>query len=162
MFVRPTRYHYNVVHCNKNTRTEMPVSVGTHAEFQMCLSKHQLVAVDCTAKWCGPCQFIGPIFAQLAVQFPQIHFVKVDVDENGETAAALDVQAMPTFVFFHRGKKVGSTVGASEANLRAQIANLAARIVVPGEAAQAAPAQQAAQQAAPPQDDNVLRPPVLE
>lgn len=142
----------------------MPISVGTHAEFQICLSEHQLVAVDCTATWCGPCQRIGPVFARLADQFPQIHFVKVDVDENGETAAALDVQAMPTFVFFHRGQKVGNLVGSSEAKLRAHIANLAARFVAATTANEQATPQATPQapQATPQTNTADLRPPVLE
>ena len=80
----------------------MPAFVATFAEFGMCLAKHELVAVDFTASWCGPCKRIGPVFAELSQSFPQIHFVKVDVDENEETAARFGVKAMPTFGFFAR------------------------------------------------------------
>ena len=42
----------------------------------------QLVVVDFTATWCGPCQRIGPKFVEMAGEFTDCVFVKVDVDQN--------------------------------------------------------------------------------
>ena len=130
----------------------MPNFVNTYAEFVMCLEEHDLVAVDFTASWCGPCKRIGPVFAKLANEFPQIHFVKIDVDENAETAAHYNVQAMPTFAFFHKGQKVADVVGASGERLKAALAKLSTL------ESQQPPAEPEAVSA----PNAVLRPPVLE
>lgn len=39
------------------------------------------IVVDFTATWCGPCKFMAPIFVELSKKFPEIIFLKVDVDE---------------------------------------------------------------------------------
>ena len=98
---------------------------STKAEFDAVLAEAaaagKAVVVDFTATWCGPCQRIAPLFAQLASEFPQADFIKVDVDENQETAAACQVSAMPTFKVFRDKKEVGMIRGADPNGLRALI-----------------------------------------
>ena len=71
--------------------------------------------------WCGPCQRIAPVYAQLALEFPQCEFIKVDVDENQETAMACQVSAMPTFKVFKDKAEVGMLRGADPDGLKALI-----------------------------------------
>merc|ERR1719498_398433 len=92
--------------------------LATKAEFDETIKSDKLVVVDFTASWCGPCQRIAPVFAKLQEEMPDIVFVKVDVDENEETAGACNIQAMPTFQFYKDGKKVHEFSGASEDKIR--------------------------------------------
>lgn len=79
----------------------------------------KLVVVDFTATWCGPCQRIAPVFAELAEQYAEsCTFVKVDVDEHGELTAALGVSSLPTFLFFRGGEQIDMLRGADEEGLR--------------------------------------------
>jgi len=64
---------------------------------------------------------IGPKFEAMAAEFADVLFIKVDVDENAETAAAVGIQCMPTFMFYRDGEKVGEFSGADEAQLRAKV-----------------------------------------
>ena len=48
---------------------------------------------------CGPCKAIAPFYEQLSNKYPNALFLKVDVDECPETAAAYNVNSMPTFIF---------------------------------------------------------------
>ena len=97
-------------------------TIATKAEFDAALneaaSKGRTLIVDFTASWCGPCQRVAPIYEALAKEFPHVEFVKVDVDENGETAQEYQVSAMPTFKALRDKKEVGSLRGADPDGLR--------------------------------------------
>ncbi|GMH64189.1 hypothetical protein TL16_g03907 [Triparma laevis f. inornata] len=109
--------------------------IATKAEFDSIVAGDKLVVVDFTASWCGPCQMIAPIFAQLAETYGDVVFVKVDlaetygdvvfvkvdVDANEETAAACEISAMPTFQYYKGGAKVDELVGASKEGLEGKI-----------------------------------------
>merc|ERR1712022_33784 len=96
----------------------------TKADFDKALADagDKLVVVDFTATWCGPCQRIAPVFVKLAEEMPNVVFVKVDVDENEETAQECGIQAMPTFQYYKSGSKVHEFSGASEDKIREAIA----------------------------------------
>ena len=103
----------------------MVYSVTTKAEFDEIIQSHKRVAVDFTATWCGPCQFIGPKFEALAANYTSIKFIKVDVDQNSETAEDQRISAMPTFKFFKDGQKFDEDlVGADESKLTGIIERL--------------------------------------
>ena len=53
----------------------------------------------------------------MSEEITDVVFVKVDVDENPETAAKYSVSAMPTFIFIKGGEVVDRLMGASEARL---------------------------------------------
>jgi len=80
-----------------------------------------LVVLDCFATWCGPCKVIAPKVAKFSEEYPQAKFFKVDVDEVSDVAQELGIRAMPTFLLFKNGEKVGEVVGANERALEAAI-----------------------------------------
>ena len=105
----------------------MPEQIKTKAEFDTILKSNPKVLVDFTASWCGPCKMIAPVFEQLAGENPEVKFIKVDVDENGEAAQEMGVQAMPTFMAFHNGAKVEEFAGANAEKLKTMVAGLKAK-----------------------------------
>ena len=98
----------------------------TKAEFdaELASAGGKLVVVDFTATWCGPCQMIAPLFGELSEKNPDVVFVKVDVDENQETAAACGINCMPTFQFYKNGAKAFEMQGADPNQLTAKVAAL--------------------------------------
>lgn len=81
--------------------------------------------VDFWASWCGPCRAMAPIFEELAAENKGVMFAKVNVDDNPELAAKYEILAIPTIVFFNKGKKAAARVGvASKEQLQKKIKEL--------------------------------------
>ena len=68
---------------------------------------------------------IAPLFKELSDEYPNVVFLKVDVDDNPDTAAKYGVSAMPTFVFIKKGEVVDRLMGANPAALKDLCENLA-------------------------------------
>jgi thioredoxin 1 len=89
------------VSLNKISNNIMKVTHITNVEQFAELTKQGLCIVDYGAKWCGPCRRIAPEFDRLSEQFPDITFLKIDVDEVPELCT--DIACLPTFVFLSDG-----------------------------------------------------------
>lgn len=71
------------------------------------------VLVDYWAEWCGPCKMVAPILEEVAVDLSdKLTVGKVDVDENQELAAQLNIMSIPTLVLFKDGEVIDQAVGA--------------------------------------------------
>merc|ERR1712093_633197 len=103
-------------------RTTMPATTITSVEaWNELKTQDKTVFVDFTATWCGPCQFIGPYFQELATENEDAIFVKVDVDEMSSIAQECKISAMPTFKAYKKGEQVGELVGANKEKLAALV-----------------------------------------
>ncbi|XP_064472018.1 thioredoxin-like protein 1 [Ornithodoros turicata] len=117
----------------------MPVKqITDEARFQAELSNsgHNLVVVDFTASWCVPCQRIAPHFESLSNKYLRAVFLKVDIDQCRETAAAQGVSSVPTFVFFRNKQKVTTLTGADPGTLERKIQELLASTPAEGPSAE--------------------------
>jgi len=70
------------------------------------------VFVDFWAPWCGPCQMMGPIVAELAEEYGgKVKVAKMNVDESQVTPGKYQIMSIPSFLVFKGGEKVDQTVG---------------------------------------------------
>ncbi|RDD38726.1 Thioredoxin [Trichoplax sp. H2] len=79
----------------------------------------KLVVIDFYADWCGPCRKISPKFEEMSddPEYSNVVFLKVDVDENSETTETCGIRSMPTFLFYIKGEKKATVIGADESKL---------------------------------------------
>ncbi len=77
------------------------------------LENDKPVLVDFWAPWCGPCRVIAPSLEEIAdEQSDQLRIVKLNVDENQQTAARYGVMSIPTLIVFKNGEPAKTIVGA--------------------------------------------------
>ena len=81
--------------------------------FDEIVGGNKPVLVDFWATWCGPCQFMLPIFDKLSKKYAsRVTFGRLNVDDNQGVAMRYDVYAIPTFIMFMNGRAVDRAVGA--------------------------------------------------
>ena len=85
---------------------------ATTENFEKIASTNEIVVADFWATWCGPCRSFGPIFEKVSEKYPEIPFVKVDIDKSNEIAAAAQIQAVPTVMVIKRGEVIYRQAGA--------------------------------------------------
>jgi len=69
--------------------------------------------VDYCAKWCGPCKALIPRLELLEAQYPDVTFVKVDVDENMDASLDLGIRTVPTIMIYNGEELVSRSLGAN-------------------------------------------------
>jgi thioredoxin 1 len=86
------------------------------------LEANQPVLVDFWAPWCGPCRIIAPHLEELDAEREDLTVVKMNVDENPQTAAKYGIMSIPTLILFKHGEVAKQVVGAlPKARLTAEL-----------------------------------------
>jgi thioredoxin 1 len=85
----------------------------TDSNFQAeVLESEVTVLVDFWAPWCGPCRVIAPSLEEINEEQENLRVVKLNVDENQQTAARYDVMSIPTLIVFKNGEAAHKIIGA--------------------------------------------------
>jgi len=85
----------------------------TDANFQSeVIEADSPVLVDFWAAWCGPCRVVAPVLEEIAAEREDLRIVKLNVDENQQTAAAFEVLSIPTMILFKNGQIAKKIIGA--------------------------------------------------
>jgi thioredoxin 1 len=103
----------------------MVKDVTDHTFETSVLRSTKPVLVEYWAQWCGPCRQLGPVLEAIAAEHANaIDVVKLNADENPQTAVRYGVMLIPTVAVFSGGEVVKRLVGArSKAALLREVAD---------------------------------------
>ena len=101
---------------------------ATDATFAELVGESTPTLVDFWAEWCGPCKMMeGPLEEIAGEQSGKLNVVKLNVDENQQTAMQYSVMSIPTMIVFKDGEEMKRLVGArSRTQLEAELASFVA------------------------------------
>ncbi len=88
----------------------------TSQEYEALAVSAELLVIDFYATWCGPCKMLAPVFEEVAAKYPDVTFVKVNVDEDEELARKFRISVIPTLVFVKNGEAVKTSTGYMDAD----------------------------------------------
>ena len=86
----------------------------TDTNFQVEVLESEVpVLVDFWAPWCGPCRMVAPVVEEIAQERGgQLKVVKMNIDENQNTAVQFNVMSIPTLMLFRNGEVAKTVIGA--------------------------------------------------
>ena len=92
----------------------MSAAAVTDSSFKQDVLDSEIpVLVDFWAPWCGPCRMVAPVVEEISQQYEgQVKVVKVNTDENPNTASQYGIRSIPTLMIFKGGQRVDMVVGA--------------------------------------------------
>jgi len=76
-------------------------------------NNEKAVLIDFWAEWCGPCKMIAPLLDEVADEYADnLAIVKLNVDENPNTAQKFSIRSIPTLILFKDGAVQAQKLGA--------------------------------------------------
>ena len=94
------------------------------ANFTELIKQSDLVLVDFYADWCGPCKTMSPILIEVKKHFnDKIKVLKINVDNNQNLSARLQVRGVPTLMLYKSNQQVWRQSGVVDANQLISLVN---------------------------------------
>lgn len=100
------------------------------SEFEALLEDHSIVFVDFWAPWCIPCRQFKEIYEQVSLQYPNITFASVNIEQENELAELFELRSIPHLMVFKQGIAIYSESGTVPASTLCELAEQALAVNV--------------------------------
>lgn len=87
------------------------------ATFSEIIADNDLLLVDFSADWCGPCRMMPPILKEVKRSIgDSLVIITMDIDKNPKAANQYGIQSVPTLMLFKQGRMVWRQSGVQQAH----------------------------------------------
>jgi len=94
----------------KNAITPKGKAETPIADFESQISQGYVI-LDFYAEWCPPCRKLKPLFTKVATEYPEIKFIKVNIDRHSGIANQFHIRSYPTLVVLKDGQEIKRHMG---------------------------------------------------
>lgn len=101
--------------CHQGLIPLAPIELNEQNFSQFVTGSDLPILIDLWADWCGPCKMMAPHFANVAQDYPQVVFAKIDTEANPRLSAAFNVRSIPTLVLMNKTDEIARISGALRA-----------------------------------------------
>lgn len=95
----------------------------TGEQLEILKSSGQTLLVDYWATWCGPCKTLIPRLEDLESEYPNVKFVKIDVDQNTKHAQEVGIRSVPTIIVIKNKEVVHRSSGVNSVAYYKEVLN---------------------------------------
>jgi thioredoxin 1 len=83
-------------------------------ELESLKSEGKKIFVDFFAVWCGPCKILTQTVETFSDNFPNVEFVKIDIDKEKNYVVGLGIKSVPTVMIFKGTESVDVSAGTRQ------------------------------------------------
>lgn len=106
----------------------MSVAIINQDTFEASIQQHEIVIIDFWAEWCAPCKAFAPVFDEVSALYPNVHFAKVNVEENPEMSDVFEIRSIPFLMIFKKGVIIYADSGAMPKTVLTELVEQALKV----------------------------------
>lgn len=84
----------------------------TPEQLDELVQSSSLLLVDFWAEWCVPCKQFASVYEEIAAEYPDVIFAKVDIAKEAELAETFEIRSIPHLLIFKQGMIIYSESGS--------------------------------------------------